>query len=603
LLAFLVASPVAPALSSRDLPLAGWAVYVDEGDDADSGTIWTVASVNGRTYVGGEFDRIALATGPLAALSRITGEPLPGAPHVWGEYVSAIVSDGKGGFYLGGEFEAAGDVQCRNLVHVRPDGSVAPDWCPRPDGPVYEIVRSREMLYVVGLFDRVGGKGRQGIAAVDADSGRVTRWHPRVYWGAETLAVRGDTVYLGGTFTSVNGRVRVGLAAVDGATGKLRPWNPAREVPIDARLDEPAITFHDLAVGSGRVYVAGLFLRIGRASRCGIAAFDPVDGRLLPWNPDRGCSTRGATYAVATAGSRVYVGGAFERIGGKKRAGLAAVARDGTILPWRPQRRDGVTNHIATTGTAVYALARDEAAVTAFNVRTGSQLGPPLAQPEDEGALTSIDAIEPIGDRLLVGGRFSSFDAIERHNLAAIDQQSGEITSWAPATDGAVYALVASGAAVYAGGGFSEVGGIQRPLVAALDGSSGAVLPWNASATAGGGSESAVNALGLSGQTLYVGGQFTTMGGAERENLAAIDAATGLATPFRADVAGQGADTRVHAVAASGGRLYAGGYFRTVNSDNRLRRWRVHQCGGRGAHRDRRHRRFDGWRDALGAAA
>src|SRR5690606_22153424 len=70
-----------------------------------------------------------------------------------------------------------------------------------------------------------------------------------------------------------------------------------------------------------------------------------------------------------------------------------------------------------------------------------------------------------------------------------------------------------------------------------------------------------VHALYLSGSTLYVGGSFNAIGGASRNNLAAIDTTTALATSFDPDV-----DSTVYALAMDGNILYAGGGFTDVNS-------------------------------------
>src|SRR5206468_5923487 len=89
----------------------------------------------------------------------------------------------------------------------------------------------------------------------------------------------------------------------------------------------------------------------------------------------------------------------------------------------------------------------------------------------------------------------------------------------------------------------------------ALAGASGAVDPtWQV------GADGRVNALALSpdGARLYVGGDFSSAGGAARRRLAAVAVAgAGAVDPGW----GPGADVEVRAVAlsADGGRLYAGG--------------------------------------------
>jgi PKD repeat protein len=81
------------------------------------------------------------------------------------------------------------------------------------------------------------------------------------------------------------------------------------------------------------------------------------------------------------------------------------------------------------------------------------------------------------------------------------------------------------------------------------------------------GTEGRVNAIAVVDGVAYIGGDFTTVGGSPRSNLAAIDLTTGNVTDWN-----PGADGVVHAVTASpdGLVIYVGGTFATV--DDRTRR-------------------------------
>src|SRR5450756_1999771 len=102
-----------------------------------------------------------------------------------------------------------------------------------------------------------------------------------------------------------------------------------------------------------------------------------------------------------------------------------------------------------------------------------------------------------------------------RNRIAAIDAATGEVTSWNPNANGAVYALAVSGTTVYAGGWFTSVGRQSRNYIAALD-ASGNATSWNPNA------DSYVLALAVSGTTVYAGGYFTSIGGQTRNCLSLI---------------------------------------------------------------------------------
>lgn len=127
------------------------------------------------------------------------------------------------------------------------------------------------------------------------------------------------------------------------------------------------------------------------------------------------------------------------------------------------------------------------------------------------------------------------------------------------AVDNTVRAVVVGDGVAYVGGDFTSATGrngtFSRNRVAAFDLNTGDVLPFRADANG------IVRALALSGSALYVGGDFTTIGGQSRSRLAEVSATTGtVTTAFRANTNGA-----VRALAAVGDRLYVGGNFGTIS--------------------------------------
>src|SRR5690606_25380341 len=99
--------------------------------------------------------------------------------------------------------------------------------------------------------------------------------------------------------------------------------------------------------------------------------------------------------------------------------------------------------------------------------------------------------------------------------------------NWNPDADGRIETLVVHGSTVYAGGQFNTIGGQPRGDLAALDAVTGVATAWNPAIT---GTNAGVNVLQISGNTLYVGGFFTAAGGQSRRSLAAFNLTTGLVT-------------------------------------------------------------------------
>jgi len=109
-----------------------------------------------------------------------------------------------------------------------------------------------------------------------------------------------------------------------------------------------------------------------------------------------------------------------------------------------------------------------------------------------------------------------------------------------------VEALAVSGSTLYAGGGFATAGGIAATNIAQWNGSG-----WSA---LGSGLNNEVLALAASGSTLYAGGAFATAGGSAANYIAQWNGSSW--SPL-----GSGTDGDVNALAVSGSMLYAGGYF------------------------------------------
>jgi hypothetical protein len=124
-----------------------------------------------------------------------------------------------------------------------------------------------------------------------------------------------------------------------------------------------------------------------------------------------------------------------------------------------------------------------------------------------------------------------------------------------------VRAILPRDSVIYVGGDFSNVGGQPRLGLAALDPRTGLATPWNPS-----NSGYVVQVFGLAAvdTTLYVAGFFAHMGGPLRSNLAAVSTVSGLATDWN-----PGADRTARRLLVEAGVVYVAGDFRTVGGQSR----------------------------------
>ncbi len=270
--------------------------------------------------------------------------------------------------------------------------------------------------------------------------------------------------------------------------------------------------------GRGGWYVGGSFSSIGGIG-CANLAHIGADRRVdRGWCPHPNNTVR----ALLRVDSRLFVGGeAFSRAAGKSRANLAAFDTvSGRLLPWNP----AVESRNERNGYAgVYQLA-----------------------------------LSPDGQWLYVNGIFNRLGGAFRRNFAAVGVRNGRASSFAPnpvanVHDDCVTSFAATRKRVYAAGAYTWIGGLRAsgPVGAewvALDARTGRAVGRAPKSNGG------PSAMMVVGDTVYVGGGFTRVGGAARTNLAAFDGATGTATDWSPAI-----DAKLYpeALALSGRRIVA----------------------------------------------
>src|SRR3954451_7659225 len=112
----------------------------------------------------------------------------------------------------------------------------------------------------------------------------------------------------------------------------------------------------------------------------------------------------------------------------------------------------------------------------AYDIRTGV-LKASFA-PTFNGQVLSV-VVSPDHKRVYVGGEFTTVNGKRRGRGAAFDTATGTlVTTFAPALDQRVRAIVVTSSRVYLGGAFSTANGVRRTRLAAFSPTMGALLSW-----------------------------------------------------------------------------------------------------------------------------
>lgn len=177
----------------------------------------------------------------------------------------------------------------------------------------------------------------------------------------------------------------------------------------------------------------------------------------------------------------------------------------------------------------------------------------------------TVTAAIPDGARgYYIGGGFTQVGDVSRKCLAHI-LSDGSLDSAFDAqivgTAVQINAIVKSGAYLYIGGQFTSVGGQPRSGIAKIDAATGQIVSsWNTNGI------SYVSAIAVSGTSVFVGGSFSKVGDQARKNLAEVDSETGSVLAWNPDP-----NNSVNSLAVDGNSLYIGGAFTSIGGESRTR--------------------------------
>jgi hypothetical protein len=400
---------------------------------------------------------------------------------------------------------------------------------------------SRKAYAAVCLVCLLGGVGVSTAQSIRKEVYVTDGW-------VSAVAEADNRVYIGGTFTHV-GPATGSAVPIDMGTGKV------------VAIPEVSGTVYAIAAdGLGGWYIGGWFNLVGGVYRSNLAQIK-TDGTLSSWDPKVG----GTVKVIVVSGTTVYIGGAFNCVGcsgpniGVFRNNIAAIdAVTGTPTAWSPWAGD--VRALAVDGPVVYVAGafvslggQPRNCIGAVDVVTG--VATPW-NPNATGSSPLVSALQVRDGLVYAGGYFTSIGGQARNNIAALDAVTGHATGWNPDANSGVNALIVDGPTVYTGGSFTSVGGQPRNYIAAVDAVTGAATGWNPGVSTPGGT---VQALALSGTTIYAGGHFLDLGGQPRRYIGAIDVTTGSATAWDPRANGT-----VHALSASGSIVMAAGYFTSM---------------------------------------
>ncbi|HTG43291.1 MAG TPA: delta-60 repeat domain-containing protein [Verrucomicrobiae bacterium] len=341
-----------------------------------------VAQPDGKILIGGAFQSVGeVARANVARLnSDGTLDPTfnPGTAVDTG-YVTAIAVDQFGRILLGGNFSSSDYSAPNNLARLNSDGSV--DYSLDPglyvDGAVNALaLQDEDYIVIAGAFFYVNGYPRQNVARLYQDGSLDFAFDACVAAtsgvGASALALLPDGhILVTGKFTFAGNQRRDGIARLE-SCGDLDASYASQQPGINTNAEVYCLGL----LTNGNALLGGSFVLYNEQSRSGIMELDP-NGALLP-GFDPGSGVLGETiYALSTqVDQKIIIGGTFSEYNGTPVSNIARLNPDGSLD-------------------------------SSFNPGTG---------PDD-----AVSSFLLLPDRrLLVAGRFSSFDGVPRIGLVKL---------------------------------------------------------------------------------------------------------------------------------------------------------------------------------------
>ncbi|MEC4017834.1 LamG-like jellyroll fold domain-containing protein [Streptomyces sp. H27-D2] len=183
----------------------------------------------------------------------------------------------------------------------------------------------------------------------------------------------------------------------------------------------------------------------------------------------------------------------------------------------------GTFSTVRPPGSAPGSGERSAVNFAAFHAATGAPTNCELSFTTGDGSATvRALAVSPDRKTLYAGGSFGAVNGVGVSNVAAIDIATCSPKSFPVAVNATVRALAVTDDTVYLGGDFSTVEGQDRVRFGAVT-TAGALKPWTADADEPG------RAIEVTpnGQNVVLGGDFFRVNGADSHALAVVNATSG----------------------------------------------------------------------------
>ena len=225
-----------------------------------------------------------------------------------------------------------------------------------------------------------------------------------------------------------------GPAPIEQRSSSTVTADPLPTVQIDS-----GIVWTQEVVGN-TVYAGGSFSNARPAGaapgtnlipRSNILAYNLTTGVITSFAPQINGQVK--VIKASPDGSRIYVGGSFNSVGGQTRWNIAAFDATGALLTtFRPAVGGSYVNAIEATNSAVYVggLVSAGAGIARKNLMAFNTSGALLGWAPTTDLQVDSMVLTPSDDKLIIAGRFGTVNNVSQRGLAALHLSTGAILPW-----------------------------------------------------------------------------------------------------------------------------------------------------------------------------
>ncbi len=498
----------------------------------------------------------------------------------------AVQSDGK--IVIVGGFTNYNTITRSRIARLNADGSLDVGFNPgsgTDDKITSVVVLSDGKILIGGRFKNYNNASSSGIARLNPDGSRDVTFNPGT--GANTtvntLAVQSDgKILIGGMFTTYNdiSRIRIARLYPDGSLdGTFDPGTGTNE------------EIRSLAVQSdGKILIGGEFSTYNSTTSNRIARLNTdgsLDGNFNLGGAGASAGIR--SIAIQTEDGKILIGGDFSTYNGTTRNSIARLETNGTLDPaFNPgtvANREVYSIVVQTDGRILIG-----GGFTSYNNTTLSR----IARLESNGTLdgtfnpTGANAeiifltVQSSDNKILIGGRFTSFNGIIRNRIARLESDGSLVAEFNPNTGANAninaLAVQSSDGKILIGGAFTSYNDKLRNSIARLNIDGSLDITFSPGLDAGPDDKVNVNTIAVqSDGKILIGGSFTSSSSITRSRIARLNADGSLDVGFNP---GSGADNNVNTIVIqSDGKILIGGVFTSYDGSSRNRITRLNSVG------------------------